>query len=223
MNYFALKTHLNEKVLGEYPQIKEYIHHCNIDEEPNFIDKFFFEKIEIQPVLSNVVLNANANQTDFIDTFGSIGFNFGYLISDRFKQILDNFKCYGIQFFKTYVIQNDKNIANYWQTNLYDFPFQHIDFLKTNFILKDRDSNRNLITELINFNNIDEFNLFISTIRYPKMISVKNLSFNESMDLDFFSLRFVDGAQKGIVSESLKKELEDAGCTGIEFHAIELS
>jgi hypothetical protein len=223
MKYFAIQTCLNEKLLGKYPQVKGFIHHCNVEEEANFIDKFIFEKIKIQPILSNVVLHSMAKQTDFIDVFGDVGFNFGYLISDKFKQILGEFNCYGFQLFTTYIIQQDKNFYNYWQTNIYDFPFQFVDFKKTNFTLKDRDLNRNVIMNIINFENIDEFNLFVSNIRYPKMISFNDVFFNENMDLDFFSLRYIEGAHKGIVSERLKNELVRNEMSGIEFKPIELS
>jgi|688.fasta_scaffold299186_2 hypothetical protein len=223
MKYFAIQSCLNEKLIGKYPQVKEFIHHCNVEEESNFIDKFIFEKIKIQPILSNVVLHSVSIQTDFIDVFGDVGFNFGYLISDKFKKVLENFNCYGIQFFKTYIVQQNKNFDNYWQTNIYDFPFQLVDFKKTTFTLKDRDINRNVISNTISFENIDEFNLFVSNIRYPKMISFKDIFFNENMDLDFFSLRYTEGANKGIVSERFKNELLKNEVTGIEFQPIELS
>lgn len=223
MKYFALEKSLNEKKLGKYPQIKGFVHHCDVVNDPSFIDKFIFKKIEIEPILSNVVLHSKSRLTDFIDVFGDIGFNFGYLISDRFKEILDQFNCYGFQYFKTYVIQNHKNFENYWQTNLYDFPFQYIDFSKTNFTLKDRDINKNIISKTIGFNNITEFNSFTSKISYPKMISFKDVFFNENMNSDFFTLRYLESAHKGIVSEKLKIELEKNEISGIEFRPIEIS
>lgn len=223
MKYFAIQSCLNEKLIGKYPQVKEFIHHCNVEEDVNFIDKFIFEKIKIQPILSNVVLHSVSIQTDYIDVFGDVGFNFGYLISDKFKKVLENFNCYGIQFFKTYIVQQNKSFDNYWQTNIYDFPFQLVDFKKTTFTLKDRDINRNVISNTISFENIDEFNLFVSNIRYPKMISFKDIFFNENMDLDFFSLRYTEDSHKGIVSERFKNELLKNEVSGIEFRPIEMS
>jgi hypothetical protein len=222
MKYFALETSLDKKKLGNYPQIKGFVYHCDVEDETNFIDKFIFEKIEIHPVLSNVVLHPKSKLTDFIDAFGDVGFKFGYLISDNFKNILDKFNSFGFQFFKTYVIQNHKNFENYWQTNIYDFPFHFVDFEKSNFILKDRDINRNIISETINFKDHNEFDLFTNKIKYPKMVSFKNIVFNENMNLDFFVLRYTEGAHKGIVSERLKNELEKKEISGIEFRPIEI-
>ena len=90
MKYFAIETSLNKKVLGNYPQVKGFVHHCDVVEEANFIDKFIFKKIEIQPVLSNAILYPKSKLTDFIDVFGDVGFNFGYLISDKLKNIFDS-------------------------------------------------------------------------------------------------------------------------------------
>jgi hypothetical protein len=222
MKYYSIENCLNEKLMGKIPQIKEFIYHCDVDANPKSIDKFIFEKIEIEPILSNVVLYSNAKQTDFINTYGHVGFGFGNLISNKFKQLLEKFNCYGFQYFKTYIVQNNKNFENYWQTNIFDFPFHFIDFEKSNFILKDRDINRNVIIETINFNNIDEFNLFVSKVKYPKMISFKNIVFNEKMNLDFFVLRYTEGGHKGIVSKRLKIELEKNEISGIEFRPIEI-
>ena len=36
-------------------------------------------------------------------------------------------------------------------------------------------------------------------------------------------LQYVEGGIKYVVSDKLKKEIEDSGCTGIEFQPIELS
>jgi hypothetical protein len=55
------------------------------------------------------------------------------------------------------------------------------------------------------------------------MISFKDVFFTENMNLDFFTLRYIDGAQKGIVSEKLKNELESNEITGLEFRPIEIS
>lgn len=223
MKYFAIQSCLNEKLIGKYPQVQEFIHHCNVEEEPNFIDKFAFEKIKIQPILSNVVLHSVSIQTDFIDVFGDVGFNFGYLISDKFKKVLEKFNCYGIQLFKTYIVQQNKSFDNYWQTNIYDFPYQYIDYKKTTFLFKDRDVNKNVMREVMSFNDAAEFTTFANKVRFPKWIFFKDIFFTKEMNLDLFSLRYSEYGHKGIVSERLKKEIEDAGCTGIEFQPIELS
>ena len=209
--------------MGKIPQIKEFIYHCDVDSNPKSIDKFIFEKIEIEPILSNVALYANAKQTDFINTYGHVGFGFGNLISDKFKHLLEKFNCYGFQFFKTYIVQKNEKVETYWQTNVYDFPYKFINFKKTSFLLKDRDVNRNVISEIIYFKDVEEFKVFANQVRYPKWIFFKDIVFRQDMNLDFFSLRYTEGTQNGIISERLKNELEKNKITGIEFRPIEIS
>ena len=42
MKYFTLENSINEKIMGNIPQTKEYIHHCDIWNDPNFIEKFYY-------------------------------------------------------------------------------------------------------------------------------------------------------------------------------------
>lgn len=222
MKYYSIQNCLNEKLMGKIPQIKEFIYHCNVETDPRSIDKFIFEKIEIQPILSNVILHANAKQTDFINTYGHVGFGFGNLISDKFKQILESFNCYGFQFFKTYIIQKNEKYNNYWQTNIYDFPYQFIDFKKTVVSLKDSIT-RKIILEKPNINNFEDFQNLINSLEFPFSIYLSDISFNENMNLDFFGIRYTEATTNGIVSERLKNELEKNEITGIEFRPIDIS
>lgn len=221
MKYFSIESSLNKKIMGKIPQAKEFIHHCDVWEEPNFIDRFIFEEIKIQPILSNVVLYSNAKKTDLIDTYGDVGFVFSYIISTKLKELFEKFNYYGFQFFNTYVIQNNEKLNDYWVINKYDFPYQYIDLKRTTFKLKNSLSRETL--GIIEFSNLDDFLAKIDSIKYPETISISDLSFNENMDLDFFSLRFYEnGGHKGIVSERLKNEIEKNEITGIEFRLIEI-
>jgi hypothetical protein len=53
-----------------------------------------------------------------------------------------------------------------------------------------------------------------------EIVSIENICLNADVKKDFF---FIKTAGQYIVSEKLKQEIEDAGCTGIEFQPIELS
>ena len=223
MRYFGIEYSLNEDIVGEIPQIKEVIHSCHIEDEPHFIDKFPFEKIEINPILSNVVLNTKSNRTDAIK-INSIGFSFGSLvISDRFKKILEQFNCYCVQFFPTYILHENEECMSYWQTHIYKIPYEYIDFKNTDILIKERDTNGKSIQKYLNRTSKEEFLQMTKFIKYPKMIYLKNISFSNQMNLDFFYLRYTEGNNYGIVSERLKIELEKQGITGIEFKPFELT
>lgn len=221
MKYFAVENSLNEKIMGKIPQMKDCVTNCHVD-DPNFIDNLYFKRIEGVPILYNAVLYANAKKTDLLET-GGIGFSFGTIvISDKLKKIFDRFNVYGLQYFKTYIIQSNKENNQYFQTHFYDFPFQYIDFSNTSFLLKDRDIHRHIVSKEITFSDAKELLNFTEEIKYPKMLEFKTISFTMDMDLDYFFLRFFN-ANKGIVSENLKNEIERNNITGIEFRPIHIS
>lgn len=210
--------------MGHLPQVKEVVHNCHISDNPNFIDRFPFEKIEVNPILSNAVLYSKSNQTDLIHT-SSIGFSYGsMLINDKFKTILEQFNCFGIQFYSTYIIHKEKKIDNYWQTHIYDIPYDFIDFTNTALLLKYRDENGKPIQNYLErVSNKEEFLNMVEIMKYPKMLFLKNISFVKEMDIDYFFLRNYESASLGIVSEKLKNEIEEQKITGIEFRPIDVS
>uniref|UniRef100_A0AB33KYM2 Immunity MXAN-0049 protein domain-containing protein n=1 Tax=Tenacibaculum sp. Pbs-1 TaxID=3238748 RepID=A0AB33KYM2_9FLAO len=224
IKYFSMHNSLNEKIMGKLPQVKEVVHNCHIWDNPDFIDRFPFTKIEINPILSNLDLYAKAKLTDLIENAG-MGFSYGsMIISEKLKTILEQFNCFGIQFFSTYIIHKDKKIENYWQTHIYDVPYDFIDFKNTDLLLKDRDENRKPIQSYLKrVSNKEEFLNMAETMKYPKILFLKNISFIESMNLDYFFLRNFEGASLGIASEKLKNEIEKQEITGIEFKPIEVS
>lgn len=90
-------------------------------------------------------------------------------------------------------------------------------------MLKDRDENRKLIQSYIERVDKEEFLRMLENMKYPKMLYLKNISFTEQMNLDYFFLRNFEDASLGIASENLKNEIEKQEITGIEFKPIELS
>lgn len=134
MNYFAIENSLNKKIMGKVEQSKEYLHHCDVWNEPRFIDRFPFTKIEINPILSNTVLYPSAKLTDKI-LVSSVGYSYGsMLISNKLKLIFEKFNLFGVQFFPTYLIQNNTKIEGYWQSHISNIPHDYIDFEKQSFL-----------------------------------------------------------------------------------------
>ena len=223
MKYFSIQNSLDEKIMGTLPQVKEVKHNCNVLIDPHFIDKFPFEKIEIEPILSNPILHPKAKKTDLIDT-GGMGFSFGSLfMSNRLKEIIENSNHFGIQFFKTSLYQKNVQDITYWQTHIYDIPYDYYDFAKTKIILKDRDENRKVIKKELEINSKDDFLNITRFLKYPKMVNLKNIEFKPEMNLDYFFPRYLEDNNLGVVSEKLKNRIEEKGCTGIEFKPMDIS
>lgn len=219
MNYYTLHNTLDENSLGRIPQVKEVIHNCHVEENSNFIDKFPFKKIKTKPILSNVHLYNESKQTDLIQV-SSIGFSYGsMLISQRLKNLFEKFSCFGIEFFSTSLIHK-KIVDNYWQTHIYDTALDCIDFGKTDYLLKDRDENRKVIRKFLGQMSKIDFIKFREAIRYPKMLFFNNMTFIDEMNYDYFFIRNLENIGYGVVSESLKDEIEKNQFTGLMFKQI---
>lgn len=224
MKYFAIHFTLNEKIAGRIEQVKEYIFNCNVDSNSRFIDKFPFQKIDIEPILAIPILHPKAERTDFINVNGSIGFSFASIvISEKLKNIIENFNINGIDFYKTSIIYNTVEFSNYWQTHITHIPYEHIDFDKTTFNLKDRDNNRQVVNLEMKFDNTENFLDYVNKINYPRQLRFKDIFFKEGMNLDYFFMRYLEANSYGIVSERLKNEIEKNSITEIEFRPIEIS
>lgn len=223
MKYFVIENSLNKKIMGKVEQSKDYIHNCHVWDDPCFIDRFPFQEIKINPILSNPILHSSSKLTDKI-WVSSIGFTYGSMvISNKLKFLLEEFNLFGLQFFKTFIIQNNTKIEDYWQTHISKQAFELLDFEKIDFFYKKR-INENVIHEKINnINSIDDFMKYKQEIDLPTEFYFTNLVLkNEKFDF-FFLPHYINGTGKGIVSNRLKIEMEKQEITGIEFRPIELS
>ncbi len=223
MKYFILESSLNQKIVGKIPQVKKVIHNCHVWDNPNFIERFPYKKTDKEPILSNAVLYAKAKQTDLIEV-GGIGFSLGSaVISYKLKKILEQFNCFGVQFFSTHIIHKNEKIYSYWQTHIYDIPYDFVDFKNTDILLKDIDKNNKPIQNYLEKMDKKGFLDMAASMKYPKMLFLKNISFNNKMNIDFFFLRYSEGDSYGIISEKLKNEIERQELTGMEFRPFELT
>ena len=50
MKYYRIHPSINKKVLGHYPQQKETIFHCSIDDEPRFVEHIYSKKVDFEPI-----------------------------------------------------------------------------------------------------------------------------------------------------------------------------
>ena len=222
MKYYFIRPSLNKKILGHYPQVKKIIHHCAVWEDPLFIDRFNFEKININPIISNPVLHSNSKLTDFTDVRGDIGFLFKILISGKLKSILEENKTLGMQFFQCSVFKESIEYIDYWILNYYDINYQFLDFKNSAIFVTTKFDKTNKL-EIDNENDFIQKQKEIAEEGYPKGLLIDNIAIKKENNEHFFILQNIEGGTQYIVSEKLKKEIEDSNCRGIEFQPIELS
>ncbi|KAF2518772.1 hypothetical protein E0W68_08465 [Flavobacterium salilacus subsp. salilacus] len=222
MKYFRLNYTLNTKIRGAgNSTIKEYIYHGSI-EDPKFIGRIHFEKVDFEPIPVNPVLFAKANKTDLIEGGGQLSRKI--LISTKLKSYLQK-NDYGIQYFRNSVFHKGIEDEEYWVVNPYESLNQFVDFNKSKIIIRRKKVGGGTYVEDLEVKDLNQFNSEIEEAdKKIEIVTIEKIYLKEeSLDKDFFVLQRTFGGISFVVSEKLKKEIEDAGCTGIEFQPIELS
>ncbi|WP_374172155.1 hypothetical protein [Flavobacterium tructae] len=222
MKYYFINNSLNNKIVGDYNQVQGAQHHCDIWEDPNFIDKIDFIKINFQPIVSNAILSRKAKLTDLINA-QTIGFSLRLLISNKLKDILEKYSKEKGQFFRSPVIYQNKKIDEYWIFHPYFFESSSIDYLGSKILIRKRKPEGGTFLEKIKLENDDDFKIQNLVKNEDDFIYISNLKIKKDFLSDFFLLLNTENGIGYIVSEKLKKEIENAGCTGIEFQPVELS
>lgn len=222
MKYYCIDHSSQKKILGHYPQQKDTVFHCDIDEEPRFIEHVHFQKIEFKPIIANAVLYSSSIATDLISTIG-IGFSRKLLVGGKLKKLLERFRSTGLQFFRAPVLQKNQALEDFWVLNFYEVNMEFIDYPNSEiFLMKGIFED----VEQLQINSVEEFRQKKQEIEskgYPLNIRIKKYRIKDQIDQHFFTLLDVDGGVNFLVSEALKKEIEHAECTGIEFMPIEFT
>ncbi len=222
MKYYEIHNSVDLQIVGSFPQVENANHNCNVWNEPNFIDNFHFEKINVIPITSNAILNKKAKLTDLISA-SIIGFSLKLLISKELKEIIKVHSNTSCQFFEAPIIYKNNYNHNYWLVYPYEINLQNIDFEKSTFALRKRSAEGGTFTENIDVKTIDKFQEILNAreeLNYSYFF-IKRIVLKANLKDDFFVLRYVEGGIKYIISEDLKKEIENVNCTGIEFRPMD--
>lgn len=225
MKYYVIKPSLDKKIIGHYPQSKDVKHNCHVWDEPKFIGQVHFKKIDFTPITSNTILYSSSKVTDLIDANGSMGFNKKLLVSTKLKKVLETYRSSGMQFFKSPIIYKNELIDDYWILNMYEIDMNFIDFKNSNFVFRKRKQDGGSYLESVPINSYEQFKMILSKkgeLNYTQFF-VEKIKLTSNITKDFFALLHVNGGVKYIVSEKLKKEIEDIGCIGIELMPVELT
>lgn len=227
MRFYSVRHSLDVKVMGHYPQVKEVAYHCSVDNDPLFIDKFPFKKINIEPIVASPILHAKSNPTDLIYLWDQ-GFSFTKLVSGRLKEILERSRNSGLQFINCPVFKKDIEYNDYWLLNMYEFNNDYLDISNSRIAYhkKSDDYEKTYMTNLeyLSFANFELFNSMKEEAKKRnETFSIDRIALKANIPEDFFSLQNVEGGVKYVVSEKLKKEIEEANCTGIEFMPVGLT
>ncbi|MBN8652261.1 MAG: hypothetical protein J0L67_12575 [Cytophagales bacterium] len=217
---------MSNDIVGKFFQSEKIANHK--ENETKILNNIFFEKIEFEPIVPKAILHKKAKVTDLISNVNAGG-NLHLLMSKKLADIVRKHRKNGMQFFETSLITHDnKEIRGYLSLNMFVSNNEYID-IKNSIVRYDKKSEDYNLTyktkvEYTYFNDQTSFDeaLQFATQNHETFYFSKIRLLN-NIDEEFFMLRYVEGGAKYVVSEKLKKEIEDAGCTGIEFQPVDLS
>lgn len=231
MKYFRVNFTLNPTLRGANDYIKDYRFHKDSFEgfyweEPKFIGNIRDKKIEFIPYTVDIQLSPKANILDLIERGGPLSSQL--LVSGKLKSILERYRKSGFQCFQFNVIKNKEVHNNYWTLHFYEFNDNFIDYKNSSIIYEkhaeDYENSYRIEKIKLDINSGEELDHHIKrTIDNQETTTIKELRLNDNITENFFELKRVSGGIGYFVSEKLKTEIEEAGCTGIEFQPSYLS
>lgn len=218
MEFYSINSSSNKKVLGNYPQVKGERHNCHVWDNEKFIDRLEFKKIKFKPITSNAILYSKSNLTDLVNISG-IGFGRKLLVSGKLKSIIDLYNKDSLTFYESNLIQDGKEITDYWLTHPIRSSLDFIDFRKSKvFLIK----NYSDIIDELKVTSLEEFLKEKAKVEYPFSLIIKNVNIKKNSNNDFFILTDISGGVKYVVSKKVKNEIQNKNCTGIEFQPINI-
>jgi hypothetical protein len=223
MKYFRLRHSIDPKIIGrKYPQVKDIIVSTTVD-DPMFLEAFREKKAPKNILTPMGILNKSAKNTDLISA-SAVGFTSNLIVSNKLLAIIKAHKIFGVQFFQTVLYEFNTIEHQYWIIHAYDFLFESVDLNLSKIAYYDSlGMNKNLLQVPVFSNHSlkQEFEKYKEQLSNsydsPKYLLIENLNFVDDADYDFFPLSPIDGGVGYFVSETLKKEIEKAGCSGMVF------
>lgn len=168
---------------------------------------------DFEPDLDSIVLEAKSKVTDLVSTVLSFS---GFLVSERMKGLLEQFKLPVHKFHKAKLYHRRKILDNYfWFQPIGDLS-SFIDYKETKFYLKEAFNNN---VERITVSNFGELITKGSKAGYTtKIVTEKVIFVNKfNINLDLFRVGF---DHRTYISQSLHDELKGSNLTGIETRLI---
>lgn len=178
------------------------IHKLRDDQLPDF-----------EPDLDSIILEKRAKLTDLVSTVFSSS---GFLVSERMKSLLEQFRLPICKFHKAKINYKEKVYDNYfWFQPIGDLS-AFINYRETKFYAKD-DFSKNV--EKIEASDLKELREEWAKVGYTKKIVTEKVIFNNNFDinLDLFKVGF---DYRTFISQSLHDKLIANKLTGIETRPI---
>ncbi|MDN3594934.1 hypothetical protein [Zunongwangia endophytica] len=217
---YKIESSINQEEIGIYPQIEEAIYNCDPLNDVQFIDNIGKKEISFEPKTAIGILNKDALLTDLLSA-PIMGFSEKLLVSNKMKNILDNYIKDNFQSFKCKIKISPSQIVDYWVLNPIKFNKQLIDYKKSEIYLM-----RGVLQKVkkINVSTYKEFKAeSIELLRNKdELINIKFVNlFLKPNDVPFFAIDNVKGGFKYFISKEVKNIMIKSKITGVHFEKQE--
>ena len=225
MKFYKLDTACATKETGAFfPQITRMKADYDYDAE-NSVHNFRKnssneDNFEVNPNFDSLIMNGKSKVSDLLSE--SVVSGNGFLVSNRFKELLLSFNLPKNKFYPVKIIKN-KNIIieNYFwfEISLQNRQLTLIDFKKTSFRVTKNYSRRDIVEE-ISIDSIEDFNVKRTKLKSDFGQSFAIMAYNmvllKKPEFDIFNIGLIN--HDFYISEDLKQAIIDSKITGCDIH-----
>jgi hypothetical protein len=218
MKFFLVAYSSEEKTIGFFPQVSQGKVPVSVD-DPRFLSAFMSKKTSAETVLPEYILYKKARLTDLVSVSfpGSTG---NLAVSLRLASIVQKSRHTGLEFLPTKLHAHLRQVEDIIILHPYEYAFKFLDLQNTRIAhRKTPDQNLHFANseELVARLKADEIQVLKSPMGFTP-IFLHSFGVKADAEIDCFSLRNLKNGGIGlVVSEKLKDQITDAGCTGLEF------
>ena len=188
--------------------------------DPLHINQWIGKEIPDYAVIPIPKIKIKAKLTDLMSVY-FFGSSFKLTISNKLKLIFEKYSRDKIQYLPIVMQQSGKQVDGYWITNILDFDNEKtINYSLSEVVREGKGYNEFEKLDIVSyhqhlFERQKERDTYLNECR---PIVLRKLVFKNELELEFVMINFIrEGGVGYYVSESLKKILEEEGCTGIDF------
>ena len=222
MTFYRIGHQIEKKLIGYFPQIQEGIVPTTVH-DPRYISYYMNRALSQDVLVPELILYKKAKLTDLLSA-SFMGLVTNLVVSLRLAGILQKANRFGIEFIDTKLhFQNGTEQEDVVIIHPYRYGYEFIDFQRSQITLG---RNGEEIVHFVSGAELDDRlkEDDVRVIKEPngfRPVFITSLSLIENPEVDFFSLRNMRRGGVGFfVSERLKSEIEDHGCTGIEYEDL---
>ncbi|MCV9931831.1 hypothetical protein OIU80_06000 [Flavobacterium sp. LS1R47] len=205
MKYFNLTTSNDLDVIGYYPQVSNTEN--NLFGSPFSPKRINYGEIPEEIPYLGLQFNKDAKMTDLLATYNPY---FGFLVSEKFKNIASNFHLPPHKFYPIKIVREDYLLDYFW-FNFYDDLFNFIDLKKSTIEIYHK-FNFNVL-DAVSVGNKENFEKINSNLDFEKSIRLKELFLDNNFPKYDIMTNNIIGSGS-FISEILMDSLNKNNITG---------